>query len=118
MDDGDGDDDEQGRGRELELVQQWGRGETSSAHWQWGDFDVFVGDNQCGYFDNNDVFVDDHECCNAGDNGKLEDDKYVVNKVFKVTMMIINMLSWGTSGLFSQKVDFLSLYQHNTGGGY
>ena len=33
------------------------------------------------------------ECGNAGDNGKLEDDNYVVNKVFKVTMMIINMLT-------------------------
>ena len=33
---------------------------------------------------------------------RVKDDKYVVNKVFKVTMMIINMLNWGTFGLFSQ----------------
>ena len=115
--DGDSEDDEQGRGREFELVQQWGRGEASSTHWQWGDFDVFVGGNQCEYFDNFHVFVDDNECGNAGDNGKLEDDKYVVNKVFKVTMMIINICWIGALLGFSPS-KFIFCHCTNTGGGY
>ena len=61
-------------------------------------YDVFVGDNQCEYFDNFHVFVDDDACGNADDNGKLEDDNYVVNKVFKDNQQgrysrIINMLT-------------------------